>query len=49
MNRILKVIGEYKNLDRIGISTAGQGNSLEGKIIFATENIPGWTGMEIKK
>lgn len=49
MNRILKVIGEYENLDRIGISTAGQVDSVEGKILFATENIPGWTGMEIKK
>lgn len=49
ISRILKVIGEYKNLDRIGISTAGQVDALEGKIIFATENIPGWTGMEIRK
>ena len=49
INKILKIIGEYENLDRIGISTAGQVDFLEGKIIFATENIPGWTGMEIKK
>ncbi|MFL0268637.1 ROK family protein [Candidatus Clostridium radicumherbarum] len=49
MNRILNVIGEYKNLDKIGISTAGQVDTLEGKIIFATENIPGWTGMKIKR
>lgn len=49
MSRILKVIGEYKKIDRIGISTAGQVDCFEGKIVFATENIPTWTGMEIKK
>lgn len=49
MQRILKTIGEYKNIDRVGISSAGQVDSEEGKIIFASENLPGWTGMEIKK
>lgn len=33
----------------IGISSAGQIDSQQGKVIFATENLPGWTGMEIKK
>lgn len=49
MQRILKTIGEYENIDRVGISSAGQVDSEEGKIIFASENLPGWTGMEIKK
>lgn len=49
MSRILTVISEHKDVDRIGISTAGQVDYLEGKIIFASENLPGWTGMEIKK
>lgn len=49
MRRILKIIREYKKIDRIGISTTGQVDSSEGKVIFATENIPSWTGMEIKK
>jgi len=49
MLKILKIIGEYNNLDRIGISTAGQVDFLKGRITFATENIPGWTGIEIKK
>jgi glucokinase len=49
INRILNIIGEYKNIDRVGISTAGQVEHIEGKIIFASENLPGWTGMEIKK
>ena len=49
MEKIINIIGEYENIDRIGISTAGQVDPLKGKIIFATDNIPGWTGMEIKK
>jgi glucokinase-like ROK family protein len=49
INRILNIIGEYKNIDRVGISTAGQVDHIEGKIIFASENLPGWTGMEIRK
>ncbi|MDF2674592.1 MAG: hypothetical protein K0R09_2860 [Clostridiales bacterium] len=49
MNRLLMIIGEYKDLDRIGISTAGQVDHIEGKIIFASENLPGWTDMEIKR
>jgi glucokinase len=49
INRILNIIGEYKNIDRVGISTAGQVDHIQGKIIFASENLPGWTGMEIKK
>ena len=49
INRVFKIISQYKNIDRIGISTAGQVDHVKGKIIFASDNIPGWTGMEIKK
>jgi len=49
MKRILSVIGEFHNIDRIGVSTAGQVDSKKGSIIFATDNLPGWTGMDIKK
>lgn len=49
MDRVLKVIELYDNIDRIGISASGQVNPFEGKIIYATDNIPGWTGTEIKK
>ena len=48
MNKILKLIGEYGCIDRIAVSASGQVDPQEGKIIFATDNIPGWTGMEIK-
>lgn len=49
MKRILDIIGEYKDIDRIGVSTAGQVDVFEGRVVFASENLPGWTGMEIKR
>lgn len=49
INRVFNIISQYENIDRIGISTAGQVEHVKGKIIFASDNIPGWTGMEIKK
>jgi glucokinase len=49
MSRLLRITGEYEDIDRIGISTAGQVDHIKGRIIFASENLPGWTGMEIKR
>jgi len=48
MDRICEIIGEYQNFDRIGISTAGQVDPVEGYIRFANESIPGYTGMRVK-
>lgn len=39
---------EFYNIKGIGISTAGQVNSETGEIIFATNAIPGWTGVKLK-
>jgi len=36
-------------ISRIGVSSAGQINFHTGQVIWATENLPGWTGMPIKK
>lgn len=46
------IIAGYRELcpfDRIGISTAGQVNPREGFIIYANQNIPGYTGIRLKE
>jgi predicted NBD/HSP70 family sugar kinase len=43
-----KILKDYGAFDRIGVSTAGQVNAKEGKIIYANENLPAYTGMNIK-
>lgn len=49
MQRLLAIIAGYGGIDRIGISAAGQIDADAGRVMFATDNIPGWTGMEIKQ
>lgn len=51
MERVKSIISDYQKkytFERIGISTAGQVNPVEGSIIYANQNIPGYTGMRIK-
>lgn len=49
ITRLLGKIAEYDDFDAIAISTAGQVNAEEGFIVFANENIPGYTGMKIRE
>lgn len=49
IERIVEIIKDLGGADRIGISTAGQVNSVKGEIIHATDTLPGYTGMKIKE
>lgn len=47
MRRALELIGTYRGFDRVGVSTAGQVDCASGSILYANENIPGYTGMRV--
>lgn len=49
MDTLISLVKEQSDYDAIGISTAGQVNSKEGYIIYANQNIPNYTGIQIKK
>lgn len=46
---IIAAYQQYTPFERIGISTAGQVNPVRGQIIYANENIPGYTGTKLKE
>lgn len=48
MERAKDILRGYRGFDAIGISTAGQVDSSRGCIRYANENIPGYTGMQIR-
>lgn len=49
LENIHKVINHYQDFDVIGISTTGQVDSENGCIIYANENVPNYTGTNLKK
>ena len=52
VNRAKEIITDYQQhsaFERIGISTAGQVDPVRGEIIYANENIPGYTGTKLKE
>lgn len=49
MERVKELIHTYTGFDAIGISTAGEVNTEDGSIFYANSNIPGYTGMPVKK
>ena len=49
MDTLIRLIREQSGYDAIGISTAGQVNARDGYIIYANENIPNYTGTQIRR
>ena len=49
MNTVLEILREFKDFQAVGISTAGQVDSDKGMILYANDNIPGYTGTKIKE
>lgn len=52
MNKVITLVKELSkesDINGIGISTGGQISPKTGEVLFATEVLPGWTGMQIKK
>ncbi len=48
MENLINLLKTYEGYEAIGISTAGQVDREKGRIIYANENIPNYTGMEVK-
>ncbi len=49
MENLIGLLKTYEGYDAIGLSSAGQVDRDQGRIIYANENIPGYTGMEVSK
>ncbi|WP_432402080.1 ROK family protein [Wukongibacter sp. M2B1] len=45
----IEKLKEYHNINSVGISTAGKVDSANGEIIFASENLPGYSGTKLSK
>jgi len=49
MQTVIEILKGYENFQAVGVSTAGQVDTEKGLILYANENIPGYTGMKIKE
>lgn len=49
MRTVLRILEEYRDFQAAGISTTGQVDTEQGKILYANNNMPGYTGMKIKE
>lgn len=49
LENVKKIISKYSDYDAIGISSAGQININSGEVIYANDNIPGYSGIKLKE
>ncbi len=49
IEKVIEIVKAHKDVERVAISTAGQVDSTTGTIVYATDTIPGYTGMKIKE
>lgn len=49
MRTVLEILKNYQNFQAVGISTAGQVDTDKGLILYANDNIPGYTGTKIRE
>lgn len=49
IGRVKELLRDFAPVDAIGISTAGQVDTKRGRILYANENIPGYTGTPVKE
>lgn len=49
MKTVLEILREYRDFQAVGISTAGQVDTDQGMILYANDNIPGYTGTRIRE
>lgn len=49
MGKVMEILEEMQDFQAVGISTAGQVDTEKGMILYANDNIPGYTGTRIKE
>lgn len=49
MQKVLGILEGCRDFQAVGISTAGQVDTRQGTILYANENIPGYTGTRIRE